>query len=454
MMRTVGILFFCGMGVLCLSLRAQSVAESVAVEKSIPQMDLQGCLQRALERNADILKTKEELKRLKGVVVEVRAQALPNVSASATAAVEKQELASSSMPDMNQTYWRSGVQVTQLIFSGGGVSAAMDMARLTEERAFLNLSATIDQIIFDVRKAYYNVLMNRALIEVQEISVRLLQEELENQKKRLATGTVTRFNVLRAEVELSNAKPQLIRARNNYKLALVALAKLMAVDYERFDSQEAPFEIIGKLTYAPVEFSLEEAISTAIDHRPEYKALKKQVEIQQKELTVSRSGYFPKLSLFGGYDVDSDRTDASLEEKNGGWSAGIQGNWDLFDGLLTQGKVDQSQAKLISAQISVEESRRNIEWEVREAFFRWQEARELIASQEKNVEQSQESLRMAKARFDVGAATQLDVLNAQVAQTAARVNELQARYDYHMAVASLERATAAPMKMEGKSASE
>jgi outer membrane protein TolC len=86
-----------------------------------------------------------------------------------------------------------------------------------------------------------------------------------------------------------------------------------------------------------------------------------------------------------------------------------------------------------------------VESQVRDAVVKLEEAQELVISQQKNVEQARESLRLAEARFNVGAGIQLDIINAQSNLTQARYNELQGRYDYNVALALLERATASPL---------
>ncbi|MFH1067527.1 MAG: TolC family protein [bacterium] len=415
-------------------------------------MKLEDCLATALRQNTDILRAREEIRRANGVKVEVTAAALPKVTASAGGAREKQELANGISPfPLNQTYWTSGVKITQLIYAGGSVAAAMDMAELTHQNAFAELNKTIDRIIFAAKKDFYDVLLQRSMIQTQEESVKLLEEELDHQRKRFEAGTTTKFNVLRAEVELANARPKLIRARNNYRLAQVELAQLLAMDYGDMGRQEPPFEVVGELSFNPTQYSLEEAVETAVSSRPELQAALRQIEIQKKEVDVSDAGYLPRISAFGGYDERSDRTSSNLKEETGGWSVGVQGSWDIFDGFLTKGKTDQAQAKLATSVLTAEETRRNVDLETRQAFFKWQEAQELIVSQQKNVEQATESLRLARARFDAGVGTQLDVLAAQTALTEAKTNELQARYDYNLAVADLERATAAPIKISHES---
>jgi len=123
-----------------------------------------------------------------------------------------------------------------------------------------------------------------------------------------------------------------------------------------------------------------------------------------------------------------------------GWFAGGQLSWDIFDGLLTQGKVDEAKARYRQAQIAVDDTTRRIELEVRTAYSYYSEAKEVLESQKKVVEQAEEALRLATARSEAGTGTQLDGLGAQTSLTEARTTQIVALHDYSVARARLERA--------------
>jgi len=126
-----------------------------------------------------------------------------------------------------------------------------------------------------------------------------------------------------------------------------------------------------------------------------------------------------------------------------GWIAGVQLSWDIFDGLRTRGRVKETTALYERAGIELEDAGRRIDLEVRTAHSNFIEANEVLKSQEKAVEQAEETLRLATARGDAGTVTQLDVLSAQTALTEARTTQIQALHDYSLARARLQRAMGA-----------
>jgi outer membrane protein TolC len=131
---------------------------------------------------------------------------------------------------------------------------------------------------------------------------------------------------------------------------------------------------------------------------------------------------------------------SDLARLDRGWIAGAQLSWNLFDGLRTQGRIKEATANHERAEVDLDDRTRTIELEVRTAYSNFIEAREVLESQKKVMEQAEEALRLARARSEAGTGTQLDVLSAQTALTDARTTQVQALHDYETARARLQRA--------------
>jgi outer membrane protein len=357
-------------------------------------------------------------------------------------------LVESGFVSADEMNWTAGVRVTQLLFDGGAGLSRTKAARISQSQSVLQLQNTIDEVMLQVRRTVYTVLVNRSLIDVQDEAVNLREQQRSLQEKKFKAGTVTKFNVLTADVELANTMPQLIRARNNKRVAEVQLARILALDYplEQPDDWSPPVEVVGDLPYQPVAVNLETSLINAVNNRPDLRATKDELRRQTELIKAAKADAFiPKIVGSGGYDVIQDQSSSSFTKSLQGPVANINGTWTLFDGMLTTGRLEQLKAQHAAAEVAVEEKRRLVESEVRDAVVKMEEAQELVTSQQKNVEQARESLRLAEARFNVGAGIQLDIINAQSNLTQARYNELQGRYDYNVALALLERATASPL---------
>jgi outer membrane protein TolC len=123
-----------------------------------------------------------------------------------------------------------------------------------------------------------------------------------------------------------------------------------------------------------------------------------------------------------------------------GWTIGLQSSWAIFDGRATRGRVAQARSQLEQARLTTAEQILAVEVEVRRAISSLQEGAELAEAAQKVVQQAEEALRLADARYAAGSATQLDVLETRVALTEARTNQIEANYRYNVAVATLRRA--------------
>lgn len=313
-------------------------------------------------------------------------------------------------------------------------------ARLTRDQALLTYQAALADTVLAVQLAYYDVLLAAQQIIVQEASVALLTNELADTTRRFDAGTVPRFNVLRAEVELANARPKLISARYNLRISKNALANILGLDIPRGTDEEIPLNLSGRLEPEPFEVQLPHAIDVALEKRTELAALRKAEALRHEDIVTAKAGYKPLLQGYVGYDLHNSMLTSDLTAVNYGWIVGVQLSWNPFDGFRTQGRIKEATANYERAGIDVDDKRRGIELEVRTAYSRFMEAREVLESERKVVEEGVEALRLASARSDAGTGTQLDVLSAQTALTDARTTQVQALHDYEAARARLERA--------------
>jgi outer membrane protein len=302
------------------------------------------------------------------------------------------------------------------------------------------LQAVIDEVVRQTRVAYYDVLLARDRIVVQEQNVKLLEKQLEDVTNRFEAETISQFDLLRAEVELANAQPALIRARNAYRNAIDNLYLTIG-----FNSGSNAYyynqRFSGELTFQPISYNLSTLLQQAEASRPEINALRSIADARKEGISVAKSGYLPEVYLVGGYQLDKYWDSLRITESTTGWSIGVESSWAIFDGRRTRGRVIQARSQQRQAEIDVEERKLSVDVEVRLAISALTEAEQLASAAQKVVEQAEESLRLAQVRFESGAATQLDLLQAQVALTEARTNELESNYSYLVALANLRRAT-------------
>jgi outer membrane protein TolC len=412
-------------------------------------LSLTDCLNIALSQNATILKAKSDLEASQGVVVQTRAVALPQVQATGQYKDTDPNAIESFPGGAMQPHqnWNAGVQIVQSIYEGGKMVAALRAASVTKQQALAQYQTVIADTLLGARVVYYDVLLAAQQITVHEASVNLLQKELEDQQRRYDAGTVPHFNVLRAEVAVANERPALIRARNNYRITKNNLSNLLGYNLPREIWDDIPLNLTDTLDAAPYQVDLPAAIQQALARRTELVAARKTAELQHLNVVNAKAGYKPTIQVFAGYNWYNAQftPPVELDHDIHGWNAGGQLSWDIFDGMLTRGKVVQARALYEKSRTDVDDKGRQIELEVRTAYSDFIEAREVLESQQKVQEQADEALREAHARADAGTSTQLDVLDAETSLTQARTTQIQALHDYAVARARLERAIGAEM---------
>src|SRR5213595_2257181 len=454
----------------------------------VPTFTLDQAILTALQRNPTLLIAEKEIKRTQGVIIQVRAQALPQVTARANfdwtdpnligarifgpntgttttpgttggaaslvepvpsqvREIQTPLAAPSPTPTISAAQasdisYSISVLGSQLIFNG----TTWPQIRGTffqRDSAYFAFRNILDQLLATVKTQFYQVVVNRELIDVQQQSVQLLQSQLKDQQNRFEAGTVPRFNVLQAEVALYNQIPLLITAQNNYRISQIVLAKTLGLDFQPRRGENPPLEVVGEMPYIPRTISLANAIELGKERRPFLKQARANVLNQKEQVRAAAGQWLPTITTTGGGEWVSSPTNSSWHDISKGWIATVQGSMPIWDSGAIAGQVIQQRALLFEAKNTYDDDVRQVELEIQQAYSNLQQNRELIQSQEKNVEQAEEALRLAKARLDAGAGTQLDVLNAQVQLLTAQSTRLQALFGYNSSLAEFDRVTGA-----------
>ncbi len=426
---------------------------------NVPNMTLNDAVQIALKQNPQILNAIQQIRLTRGQLIEVVAQAVPQLQINSGYTQREDSLVTNGqtsgtieIPNPNggkpiilssgsggrtqaQT-WNIQFGGSQLIFDGGATIAGIKAGSAAYNSAFFSLRSIIDNIVSQVISQFYQVVLNRALIVAQQENVALLEQQVKDQQNRYEAGTVPRFNVLQAEVQLANARPPLIQAENNYRIALYQLVQLLGMDYPKGHPSEVPFNVVGTLGYSPRRLNADESIRVAIARNPALKAQRQNILANASNVSAQIAGWFPTISANAGYEFQNNPSSSALTDNAGGWYFGANGQWNVWDGGATYGRVSQAKAQLMQTKNNYDNGVRQVVLDVQVAISNLQQAQQTIDATTASVVQATEAVRLSKERLDAGAGTQLDVLNAQTQLLTAQTNVLQARYDYIAAMAS------------------
>jgi len=320
------------------------------------------------------------------------------------------------------------------IFTGGQLVSGYKQADYNLRSSKQELKQSRQSTVFNTKRAFYGILLAEDFVKVSQEAVKDAEDFYKNVKVQYEVGVASQFDLLRSEVRLANLKPQLIRAKNSLEIAKLNLKTILGIDLSR------EIEIKGKMEYKPVKIDLDECIAKALKNRPELKQLTFQEGIAQQGLNMARASGLPSVAVSGQYNYWADKFNFKNDNWQNYYSLNLVLNIPIFNGLSSSAKIAKSRAMIKELELNQQGLVERLEFEVRQAVLKINEAAQALLSQEKNVEQAQESLRIAELNYNEGLVTILDVQQAQTALAQAKTNYSQALYDYVVARAELDKA--------------
>jgi outer membrane protein len=417
------------------------LAAAVASASELPcPLTLDEAIAYGLDHSPSLKQVKENLLVQKGVLVESVGKILPSVTASGSATrVDDSFLNYDAARLAGQNDWSAGVVAKYNLFSGGknssNIRASYDEVKAAKEQ----LHAALDETLLGIKQAFYGVVLARETIEVRREALDVLETQLKNVTARRTAGTASDFEVLQAQVAVANERPNFIRAQNDYRVAVNQLA--LAIGY--VGAKELLGEdVSGELKITETNPDLQKLLELAYENRPDLKQAHRTALAAKNKVWAAGAAYLPTVDLTGGYAWEKSSLTSEMEQGYlKGWQVGVSSSWTLFDGFAREAKLVEARATERAAQAAYTQERLNTEVTIREAFSDFTQAKDILVSAEKTVDEARESLRLSKARFDAGTSTQLDVLQAQSALSQSRLNLLNSRYSYIIDCAKLDRAT-------------
>jgi outer membrane protein len=398
---------------------------------------------RALEANPDVKIAGENLNKLRGYVTEARADALPDIKILGqwTRFRDPSLLNSPSFDNFPPEFIDQLKPVPASLFDGYAtlkqtlfsfkVGKALKAARLATDSGHEEIRRVQQAVALLAIQAYNEHVLSLERVRVAGYAVRQKEKQLETTRNRRASGVATDLDVLRFEVDLENARAQLLAQEGAAELAR---GRLNAVLVRPIGS---PIEPTDRLEYVEVNVSPEEAVAAAWSHRPEVKQVDLEERIRGFAIGIAKADMRPSVDFNGNFGWSTRKTENFFDREFERWSAGVVLTIPVFDGLRTAGKVAQAQAdrnKVVQDRIALENQ---IRLEARDAVDRLSVAKKVLGATELNLRQAQKALEMIQANYQFGAATLLDVIDAQAAQTLADSNRIQALFSHANARAML-----------------
>ena len=341
-----------------------------------------------------------------------------------------------SVSPLDTNSYQFNITAMQPLFTGWRLTLTRDLAALGIDIAKIQKETVIQDLVLNVKEAYFGILKAEKLAKVARQTVELFEAQLRVSQAFYDEGITAKNDLLQTEVQMAQARQDLIKAANGVELAKSLFNKLL----RRELNQE--LEIKDILDYYPINLLLNQCMLKAEQNRPEIQEVSLNVMYAEKAVGLSKSDYYPSVTLIGNYQRETDDIflDFGSGEDPDNWTITLQGEWTFWEWGKKRHDVAAARAKLAKASYILQEIKDNIQLEVKEAYLSLREAEKNIQVAKKAVVQAEENFRMNEERYKQQVATSTDVLDALTLLTQARTNYFNALSEHNIAWARLERA--------------
>ncbi len=400
----------------------------VAARNNVIILTEKEAIKAALKNNYDILSKKEEIKAASARLKQAWSQVFPHISVGAN--YTRYEDHPFIAYQDNRGY---SVSVNQILFSGGRVANTIVAGKKALKATREGERELENKIIYSAKQAFYTVLLAREFVKIRKQTLELAEENLSITQRRYKKGEASHYDLLRSEVEVANIKPQLIKAENFLETSLNLLKVLLGIDPAK------EIEVKGEFEFTPEEVDLNSEVNLALEKRPSLKEIALQEKAAKSQVRAAFAGYLPQINLnFTDSANQKEAFTVGREEYDDYWVAVVSVSMPIFDGFLTYAKVKEAKARQRELSILRKKLKDYVKVEVENTVLDLKAAKSSVESQQENVKRAEEAYRIVKERYAQGQASQLDLLDARVALSTARVNFINSLYDFVVAKAKLD----------------
>jgi outer membrane protein TolC len=331
------------------------------------------------------------------------------------------------------------LSLQQPLFTGFRVESSSNIADLNAQATRQDLNRDEAELVYSIRNAYWNLYKAIEFKKVIDENVGQVNAHLDDVQHLMNQGMATTNDVLRVQVQLSNAQLLQIDAKNNVRLAMLALnntiGQPLGTSIELTSIPDSSF----RESPGGSDDDLNALVLKAIGNRAELKSMQYRVEASEAGVTQARSGWYPQIYLTGNYYYarPNQRLLPTEDRFNDTWDIGITASLDIWNWGTTIHQTQQAQAQLAQAHDALSQLRDGITLEVTQNYLNVDQAKERIAVSRQSVKQAEENYRVTGEKFKLGVALNSDLLDAEGALLQAKWNHVQALADYELARARL-----------------
>ncbi len=325
-------------------------------------------------------------------------------------------------------FYQAQLTLTQTLFAFGRRRSQVAQNEALYRASHQSAAKTVTDIVFGVEKAYFSVLKDQELLNVDKLTLADYRLQLEVAKARFHDGVANAYDVLNARVNLSNALLTQVQDRNQFHVDQLALNRAMGV------IGHSPYRVASLHPSGKIRFTPEEVVSIAIDNRPDLKQIDQQESAQRQAVKFNQAQFLPTVQSTGAYSLDSEFFPLVYN-----WSIATTLTVPIFNGFLNVQQVRQARAQLRQIRFQKEDLRQEVIQNVLSDLFTLKTAREKIRDEKALTNQAERNVDLAETQFKVGTGTTVAVTQTERDLAKARADLVQAQADYAISLARLKK---------------
>lgn len=411
------------------------------------QYNLEQCLELALEASTNVGVSREQLRMARGDVMRSYGGLMPNLGvnmwaghswAGPTTGIVIDDQGRPIQPsgfDYEQYSFSISSQLS--LFNWGSNYNTITQSKRSADAAAYDLEYTRDLVRALTIREYYELVRQNKLEEVQVANQEAKRRNLEQIEAFYKIGSRTKADYLQARVDYSNSELLLMNVRNAQALADARLKSRLNIP------QDSALEIDESIDFAATDVDLNSEVDYMFEHRSDLLASRERIDAARAGLSVSKKARYPTIdgSFSYGWNDRAFPGGGEMFKNNYSWSVGAFLSWNLFDRFQTKANIQNNQAQYRISEYNLQQAKIDAVLDVKQIVLNIEQAKERLQLAEETVAAAEENLRLAEERYRVGAGTILETIEASSSLTSAQASLIDARVDYLVNRADLQRAT-------------
>jgi outer membrane protein TolC len=407
---------------------------------------IEQALARALEANPDVQVALATVQRQDGLRLQAAAAMLPRLGISASAnqrdtdLIDRSENERANVPPSLQTAiadrgYDARIELRQTLFNGLANWHQVRRLAVLQKKASVDARELYLRVASHIRQAFDATLLRQTLVGTRQQAVDDLRQLARVAQRRFEAGDISDFEQLRAQTALRSAEAELAQAESDLARAQEQFCRILYIE-----KPPEGVQLAGSVAPLRHDEGFDAALGRAKANRLDVRSAELQLEAAQMAQQVARGGLLPRLEAYVDYGYRSSYYD--VDHQLQGWSVGVVGRWDLFDGGQTYGAMRAQRAERRIGEIRLAEAQRLVGAQVRELYVALEQSRIVMAAHASARDLGERSVREARRLFEVGGVSLEQVLNAEVAYRQALAGWHNAVFTHNATIYQLDYATA------------